>query len=83
MIDRRTFLAGGGAVFLAKPLVVEAQQSGKTYRVKQSRSPSTAYVWARRARACREDRRIVREPNFDRHHGQAERSDCIRCKLPE
>jgi putative ABC transport system substrate-binding protein len=33
MIDRRTFLAGTGAVLLTTPLTVEAQPSGKTARV--------------------------------------------------
>jgi putative ABC transport system substrate-binding protein len=33
VIDRRTFLAGTGAVILAAPLVVEAQQAGKVYRI--------------------------------------------------
>ena len=33
MIDRRTFLAGTDAVFLASPLAVEAQQAAKVPRV--------------------------------------------------
>src|SRR5215813_14614174 len=33
MIDRRTFLAGTGAVLLAAPLAAEAQQRGKVWRV--------------------------------------------------
>ena len=33
MINRRTFLAGTGAVLLVAPLVVEAQQAGKVYRL--------------------------------------------------
>ena len=33
MIDRRTFLAGTGAVLLAAPLAAEAQQAGKIYRI--------------------------------------------------
>ena len=33
MIDRRTFLAGMGAVILAAPLAVEAQQTGKVWRI--------------------------------------------------
>ena len=33
MIDRRTFLAGTGAVLLAPPLAVEAQQAGKVARI--------------------------------------------------
>jgi putative tryptophan/tyrosine transport system substrate-binding protein len=32
-MDRRTFLAGTGAVLLAAPLVVEAQQAGKVARI--------------------------------------------------
>jgi putative ABC transport system substrate-binding protein len=33
LIDRRTFLAGTGAVFLVAPLAAEAQSAGKVYRV--------------------------------------------------
>jgi putative tryptophan/tyrosine transport system substrate-binding protein len=33
LIDRRTFLAGTGAVLLAAPLAAEGQQAGKVYRV--------------------------------------------------
>ena len=33
MIDRRTFLAGTGAVLLAAPLAAEAQQTGRVYRI--------------------------------------------------
>jgi ABC-type uncharacterized transport system substrate-binding protein len=33
LIDRRTFLAGTGAVLLAAPLAVEAQQAGKVPRI--------------------------------------------------
>jgi putative ABC transport system substrate-binding protein len=33
VIDRRTFLAGTGAVLLAGPLVADGQQAGKVYRI--------------------------------------------------
>ena len=33
MIDRRTFLAGTGAVLLAAPLAAEGQQGGKTWQI--------------------------------------------------
>jgi ABC-type uncharacterized transport system substrate-binding protein len=33
LIDRRTLLAGTGAVFLAAPLAAQAQQTGKVYRI--------------------------------------------------
>jgi putative ABC transport system substrate-binding protein len=33
VIDRRTFLAGTGAVLLAAPLAAEGQQAGKVYRI--------------------------------------------------
>jgi putative tryptophan/tyrosine transport system substrate-binding protein len=33
VIERRAFLAGTGAVFLAAPLAVQAQQSGKVWRI--------------------------------------------------
>ena len=44
MMDRRTFLAGTGAVLLAAPLTAEAQPAGKVYRVGwlDMRSPSVA-----------------------------------------
>jgi len=32
-MDRRTFLAGTGAMLLATPLAVEAQQAGKVHRI--------------------------------------------------
>jgi putative ABC transport system substrate-binding protein len=33
VIDRRTFLAGTGAILLAAPLAAEGQQAGKIYRI--------------------------------------------------
>jgi putative ABC transport system substrate-binding protein len=33
MMDRRTFLAGAGAMLLAAPFAAEAQQAGKVYRI--------------------------------------------------
>jgi putative ABC transport system substrate-binding protein len=33
VIDRRTFLAGTGAVLVAAPLAAEAQQAGKVHRI--------------------------------------------------
>jgi putative tryptophan/tyrosine transport system substrate-binding protein len=45
VIDRRTFLAGTGAVLLAAPLAAEGQQAGKVYRVgilSPARRPSSA-----------------------------------------
>ena len=33
VIDRRTFLAGTGAVLLAAPLAAEAQRAEKLYRI--------------------------------------------------
>jgi hypothetical protein len=33
MMDRRTFLAGTGALFLAAPLAAEAQQAAKIARI--------------------------------------------------
>jgi putative tryptophan/tyrosine transport system substrate-binding protein len=33
VIDRRTFLAGTGAVLLAAPLAAEGQQAGKVWRI--------------------------------------------------
>ena len=33
VMDRRTFLAGTGAVILAAPLAAEAQQTGKVWRI--------------------------------------------------
>jgi putative tryptophan/tyrosine transport system substrate-binding protein len=49
LIDRRTFLAGTGAVVLAAPLAAEAQQAGKVYRVgilgEKASDPSEARLW--------------------------------------
>ena len=42
MIDRRTFLAGTGAVLAAAPLAAEAQQAGKVYRIGWLSPPSPA-----------------------------------------
>jgi len=48
-VDRRTFLAGTGAVLLAAPLGAEAQQVGKVYRVgilgEKASDPSEARLW--------------------------------------
>ena len=46
MIDRRTFLAGAGAVLLAAPLAAGAQQAGKVYRIGFLRAgpPPRTYV---------------------------------------
>ena len=49
MIDRRKFLAGTGALLLAAPLAVEAQQAGKVYRVgilgEKASDPWEARLW--------------------------------------
>jgi putative ABC transport system substrate-binding protein len=45
MIDRRTFLAGTGAVLLAAPLTAEAQQPGKVYRIGFLRQGQPAKDW--------------------------------------
>jgi putative tryptophan/tyrosine transport system substrate-binding protein len=42
MIDRRTFLAGTGAVLLAAPLAAEAQQAGRVYRIGMLETTSPA-----------------------------------------
>jgi putative tryptophan/tyrosine transport system substrate-binding protein len=47
VIDRRTFLAGTGAVLLAAPLAAEAQQAGKVWRIgflAAGRSPASLAV---------------------------------------
>jgi putative ABC transport system substrate-binding protein len=48
-MDRRTFLAGTGAVLVAAPLAAEAQQAGKVYRVgilgEKASDPSEARLW--------------------------------------
>ena len=48
MMNRRTFLAGTGAVLLAAPLAAEAQQSAKMYRIGVLSTAGPAqesYVW--------------------------------------
>ena len=48
-MDRRTFLAGTGAVLLAAPLAAEAQPAGKVYHVgifgERASDPSEARLW--------------------------------------
>jgi putative ABC transport system substrate-binding protein len=49
-MDRRTFLAGTGAVILAAPLAAEGQQAGKVYRmgviaITSTPSPAFARLW--------------------------------------
>ena len=53
MIDRRTFLAGTGAVLLAAPLVAEAQQVTRVPRVGYL-SPLTASADGSRSEAFRQ-----------------------------
>jgi putative ABC transport system substrate-binding protein len=43
VIDRRTFLAGTGAMLLAAPLVAEAQQAATPYRVGYLSSSATVF----------------------------------------
>jgi putative tryptophan/tyrosine transport system substrate-binding protein len=47
VIDRRTFLAGTGAVLLAAPLAAEAQQAGKVWRIGLLSSASSSAGVAR------------------------------------
>jgi len=48
-MDRRTFLAGTGAILLAAPLAAEGQQPGKVYRVGilgiKASDPAEARYW--------------------------------------
>jgi putative ABC transport system substrate-binding protein len=59
-MDRRTFLAGTGAVLLASPLAAEAQQTGKVYRIAHlsvnaaPNTPETARIWAAYTQGLRE-----------------------------
>jgi putative ABC transport system substrate-binding protein len=43
-MDRRTFLAGTGAMLLAAPLALEAQQPGKVYRIGSLRWDADPYL---------------------------------------
>jgi putative ABC transport system substrate-binding protein len=58
MIDRRTFLAGTGAVLLAAPLAAEAQTAGKVYRVgilgDKASDSNEAHLWQTFRAALRE-----------------------------
>jgi ABC-type uncharacterized transport system substrate-binding protein len=48
-MDRRTFLAGTGAVLLAAPLAAEAQQAGKGYRIgllSPGGAEQDSFLWA-------------------------------------
>jgi putative ABC transport system substrate-binding protein len=57
-MNRRTFLAGTGAVLLAAPLAAEAQQSGKVYRIgilgEKASDPTEARLWQAFRRALQE-----------------------------
>jgi putative ABC transport system substrate-binding protein len=59
LIDRRTFLAGTGAVLLAAPLAAEAQQARKVYRMgvlagSPPTTPDAARPWEALMQALRE-----------------------------
>jgi len=50
-VDRRTFLAGTGAILLAAPLAAEAQQAGRIYRIghlsmNTANAPEITRIWA-------------------------------------
>ena len=77
MIDRRTFLAGTGAVLLAAPLAVEAQQTGKVWRIGYlgnfPPTPRTAFLVAAFTEGLRqygyvEGRNLVIEFRFAQGH---------------
>jgi len=72
-MDRRTFLAGTGAVLLAAPLAAEAQPAGKVWRIGYlgiSRSSTdtwpiwTAFLAGRRERGWTEGRNVVIERRY-------------------
>ena len=47
-MERRTFLGGTGALFLAMPLTVQAQQAKKMWRIVSMREDfTTSPPWAR------------------------------------
>jgi putative ABC transport system substrate-binding protein len=77
VIDRRTFLAGTGAVLLAAPLAAEAQQTGKVWRIgflgNFSPTPgatfiSTAFIDGLRQYSYVEGRNLVIEVRFAQGH---------------
>jgi len=58
-MNRRTFLAGSGAVLLAAPLATQAQQAGKTYRIGilgnvSLTDPRSARLWGAFAEGLRD-----------------------------
>jgi putative tryptophan/tyrosine transport system substrate-binding protein len=87
VIDRRTFLAGTGAVLLAAPLAAEAQQAGKVYRIGllqiQTRERLVPYLKAfeegLRELGYLEGRDFVREYRFA--DGQRERLPDLAAEL--
>ena len=79
-MDRRTFLAGTGAVLLAAPLAAEAQPAGKIYRIGMiaisTPSPAFARLWDAFSNELRklgyvEGKNILVERRYS--EGQAER----------
>ena len=77
MIDRRTFLAGTGAVLLAAPLAAEGQQARKVYRIGYL-GVGTASAYANRIEALRaglRDLGYVEGKNVVIEYRWAERAD--------
>ena len=67
MIDRRTFLAGTGAVLLTAPLTARAQQAGAPYRIGYLSSSATIFEpfrYAMRELGYIEGRNLVTTPGL-------------------
>jgi len=88
-MDRRTFLAGTGAVLLAAPLTAGAQQAGKVYRIgflasTPATTPETARIWAEFQLGLRElgwvvGRNVAIEARFS--EGRADRLSGLAAEL--
>ena len=62
-MDRRTFLAGTGAVLLAAPLAARAQQAGKVYRIGFLRAGQPPKTWVEGFRQGLRERGYVESQN--------------------
>ena len=79
MIDRRTFLAGTGALFLATPLAAETQQAGKVPRIGVLGTNLEAFLQGLRDLGYVEGRNVVIEYRLD--EGKPERLPALAAEL--
>jgi putative ABC transport system substrate-binding protein len=78
-MERRTFLAGTGAVLLAAPLAAKAQQAGKVARIGVLGTKSEAFLQGLRDLGYVEGRNVVIEYRLD--EGKPERLPALAAEL--